>query len=111
MPGSQLVNRLQDLRYRVQAVSDPAKLVEFARAEGTMLVFADLNSPGNEVCAVIAQLRQNPATAHIPVIAFADEGTVPLQAAAREAGATLVVNDAAILTHLAQFIEQALQVE
>jgi hypothetical protein len=34
-----------------------------------------------------------------------------LQAAARAAGATLVVTDAAILTHLPQFLDQALQVE
>jgi CheY-like chemotaxis protein len=70
-----------------------------------------LSSTTQDICAVIAQLRQNPATAHIPVIAFADEATEPLQSAAREAGATLVVTDAAILTHLAQFIEQALHVE
>lgn len=111
MPGTQLVNRLQDLRYRVQAVSDPAKLVEFAQAEGTMLVFADLIFAGKDIGAVIAQLRRNPATTHIPVIAFADEAAESVQAAARAAGATLVVTDAAILTHLAQFIEQALQVE
>ena len=111
MPGSQLVNRLQDLRYRVQAVSEPAKLVEFAQTEGTMLVFADLSATANDICAIIAQLRKNPATAHIPVIAFADEDAETLQTNARTAGATLVVTDAAILTHLAQFIEQALQVE
>jgi CheY-like chemotaxis protein len=111
MPGSQLVNRLQDLRYRVQAVAEPAKLVEFAQTEGTMLVFADLSATGKDICELIAQLRKNPATAHIPVIAFADESNEALQTKGRTAGATLVVTDAAILTHLPQFIEQALQVE
>ena len=32
LPGSQLVNRLQDLKYRVQTISDPAKLTESAEA-------------------------------------------------------------------------------
>ena len=28
LPGSQVVNRLQDMRYRVQVVGDPAGLVK-----------------------------------------------------------------------------------
>jgi CheY-like chemotaxis protein len=111
MPGSQLVNRLQDLHYRVQPLTDAGQLVACAEAEGPMLVLADLASTGADICAVIASLRQQPATAHIPVIAFAPEDALQLQAAARLAGATLVVNDAALLNHLPQLLDQALQVE
>jgi PleD family two-component response regulator len=111
MPGSQLVNRLQDLHYRVQPLSDPSQLVDCAHKEGPMLVFADLGFPGADISAVIAKLKQNRETTHIPVIAFADEKADQLQAAAREAGATLVVTDAAILAHLPQLIEQALHAD
>ena len=111
MPGSQLVNRLQDLHYRVLSLSDPSQLSEFAQREGPMLVFADLGFSGTDICAVLAKLRQNQLTAHIPIIAFADERTDPLQAAARQAGATLVVTDAAVLAHLPQLIEQALHAD
>ena len=111
LPGSQLVNRLQDLNYRVQAIADAGKLVECAEQAKPMLVLADLESAQNNVCAALGRLKQNPATQHLPVIAFSREDAVELQAAARTTGVTLVVSEAAILTHLPQFLEQALQVE
>ena len=111
MPGSQLVNRLQDLHYRVQSIADADRLSDYARSEGPMLVLADLSSSRTDVGAAIARLKQDPATAHIPVIAFADEGADALQSAGRRGGATLVVTDSAVLSHLPQLLEQALQVE
>jgi CheY-like chemotaxis protein len=111
LPGSQLVNRLQDLKYRVQALTDADSLVACAQQERPMLVFADLASTRNNVSAAIRELRQNPATQHIPVVAFTPEDAAEMQAAARAAGATLVVNESAILSHLPQFLEQALRVE
>jgi len=109
MPGSQLVNRLQDLRYRVQPLNDPGELKGLAQKCGPMLVLADLE--GKDVCSIISSLKQSEETAHIPVIAFADEKKVELQAAARRAGANLVVSDSAVLAHLAQLIEQALHAD
>jgi len=76
-----------------------------------MLVFADLGMGKSDICAIITKLKQNQVTAHIPIIAFADEGTELLQAAARQAGANLVATDAAVLAHLAQLIEQALHAD
>lgn len=111
MPGSQLVNRLQDLHYRILSVPNASQLPEYARKEGPMLVFADLGSSSADICAAIARLKSEPATAHIPVIAFADEGADQLQSAGRQAGATLVATDSAVLSHLPQLLEQALQVE
>ncbi|MCL4790109.1 MAG: hypothetical protein KJ070_25560 [Verrucomicrobia bacterium] len=111
MPGSQLVNRLQDLRYRVQPLSDPDQLSACAQKEGPMLVFVDLGAEKSDVSAAIAKLKKHPQTAHIPVIAFADEAAEELQSAARKAGASLVVSDAAVLAHLPQLIEQALQAD
>jgi CheY-like chemotaxis protein len=111
LPGTQLVNRLQDLNYRVQTITDAAKLVECAEQDKPMLVLADLASSRNNVCPAIVRLRQNPATLHVPVIAFGAETAPEIQAAARTAGATLIVSETALLGHLAQFLEQALQVE
>jgi CheY-like chemotaxis protein len=111
LPGSQLVNRLQDLKYRVEAVADAERLVAHAEQTRPMLVLADLESSRNDVCAAISRLRQNPATKHLPVIAFRGENGAQLEAAAQAAGATLVVSDSAILSHLAQCLEQALQIE
>jgi CheY-like chemotaxis protein len=111
LPAGQLVNRLQDLGYRVQSLSDPAALVEQAERETPLLVMVDLEPRQEEICAAIANLKKNSATAHLPIIAFASASHVPLQEAARAAGATLVVTDTAILLHLEQFLDQALQVE
>ena len=111
LPGSQLVNRLQDMKYRVQTVPDAGKLVESAEQTKPIVVLADLESTRQDVCAAIARLRQNPATRHLPVIAFGGESTPGLHAAAQAAGATLLVSQSAILTHLPQFLEQALRVE
>jgi CheY-like chemotaxis protein len=111
LPGGQLVNRLQDLGYRVQSLGDPALLVEQAESEKPILVIADLEPRPNEVCEAISRLKSNQATAHVPVIAFASASNVAVQEKARGAGATLVVHDTAILAHLSQFLEQALQVD
>ena len=111
LPGSQLVNRLQDMNYRVQAIADADRLVACAEQAKPMLVLADLESIRDNVCAALAHLRQNAATKHLPVIAFSGESAAELQAAARAAGATLVVTEAAILNHLPQFLDQALQLE
>ena len=111
LPGTQLVNRLQDLNYRVRAVTDANALVAIARQEKPMLVLADLESTRNDICRVIAELRNDASTQHIPVIAVAKEGDSSLQKAAQAAGATLVAGETAILSHLSQFLDRALQVE
>jgi len=110
LPAGQLVNHLQDLGYRVQSLADPAKLVEHAEQEKPLLVLTDLEPRAEGVCAGIAALRANHGTAHLPIIAFAGVGHAAAHEAARSAGATLVVNDAAILAHLNQFLDQALEV-
>jgi len=109
LPGSQLVNRLQDLNYRVQTISSPARLVESAQELKPMLVLVDLEA--REICAAVSRLKQNAATQHLPVVSFGGD-TVPEQlAAARQAGVTLSVSDAAILNHLPECLEQALRLE
>ena len=111
LPGSQLVNRLQDLNYRVQVIANADELVECAEQAKPMLVLADLESTQNNVCAALARLKQHPATRHLPIIAFSGENAAELQAAAKTAGVTLLVSETAILNHLPQFLDQALQVE
>jgi len=110
LPGGQLVNRLQDRGYRVQSAV-PSLLAEQCQRDKPLLVIVDLEPPSHRVPLAIAALRQHEETAHIPVIAFATAENASLHEAGRSAGATLVVNDSAILQHLDQFLEQALQVD
>ena len=76
-----------------------------------MLVLADLESSKTDVCRVIAELRGDATTQHIPVIAIAKDSEPTLLKAAQDAGATLVAGESAILNHLSQFLDRALQVE
>ena len=111
LPGGQLVNRLQDIGYRVQPVPGPADLLSVAEREMPMLAFIDLEPRFEVICDSISQLRNHSPTSHIPIIAFAGQKNTKAHDKAREAGATLVVNDSALLLHLDQFLEQALHVE
>ena len=108
LPGTQLVNRLQDLNYRVQVLSNPETLVACAETETPMLVLADLTSTHLDVCAVIGRLHQNPGTSHIPVIAFGPDIAADLQQAALDAGAIIATSETAVLSHLSELLEQAL---
>lgn len=111
LPGTQLVNRLQDLNYRVQTISDPDLLVLHAEQDKPMLVLADTASTHKPIADAILRLKQNPGTKHIPIIAIVADDAPELQQAAQSAGATLVVGETAILTHLPQILDQALQFE
>jgi PleD family two-component response regulator len=111
LPGTQLINRLQDLHYRVLPVTQPDQLLAVAAREGPMLLLADLAAERHDVCALIAAFRRHPATAHVPVLAFAEQPDEALVNAARAAGATMVVGHAALLAHLPELLEQVLQVE
>ena len=110
MPGSQLVNRLQDLNYRVLSLSELARLAATAQREAPLLLFIDLATPG-DICGVIATLRSTPATAHLPVIGFAPEDAPELLASAQTAGANITVSEIAVISHLSQLIDQALRVD
>jgi len=110
MPGSQLVNKLQDLNYRVQTVNDPAAFHPRARDERPLLGIVDL-AGGDPACKAIAALKSDAVTSHIPVIAFATEGATLMMDAAQIAGAELVVSETAIANHLPELLNQALQIE
>ena len=108
LPGTQLVNKLQDLGYRVQTVSEPLELVRLAERDGPLLVFADLESTRSNVLEVISRLRANPATQHLPVVAFGPENKEGLQEAARSSGVTLFASEATLIDQLAALLQQAL---
>lgn len=111
LPGTQLINRLQDMNYRVLGVTDAGALLTCARQEKPMVVLADLVSSRNNVCGAIEMLKHAPDTQHIPIVAIAPDDADELQKSARAAGVALVVSETAVLNHLPQFLEQALQIE
>src|SRR4030095_1468212 len=103
IPGTHLVSRLQDLGYRVQTVHDPRLLVEQSAREKPLVAVLDLFSTKLDVCREIKSLKNNSATAHVPVVAFADETNSELQKAAYAAGADLVATNTAGGLHFYSF--------
>lgn len=110
MPGSQLVNRLQDLKYRVLAVNNIALLAATARRELPLLLITDLAARG-EVPAAIEKIKTDPATSHLPIIAFAPDNKPELLRAAQKAGANLTIGETALASHLPQLLDQAMHVD
>jgi CheY-like chemotaxis protein len=111
MPGSQLVNRLQDLGYRVSTCMDVSSLHAQVEKELPMVLFMDLTSERGDVNGVIKDIRGNEKTSHIPIVAFTSKTNKTAQNSAVEAGARLVAVDEAILQQLPHLLEQALEVE
>jgi PleD family two-component response regulator len=110
LPGSQLVNRLRELGYRILVLPDADSLVETATHERPMVILLDLVSEKTDMPACITALRANASTAHVPVLAFAPLEDSVLQDAARQAGATLIAISHGILEQLPALLTQVLDV-
>lgn len=111
LPGSRLVNRLQDLGYRVHAALKAAELANEVVEKLPLVLVMELESKDADITEVIETIRTNPATAHVPVLAYASAKQKRAQAAAREAGATLIADEAGILAQLPQLLEHVLRVD
>jgi CheY-like chemotaxis protein len=111
LPGTQLVNRLEDLGYEVRTVGAVEDLPVVTAAWKPLLVLADLESSRGNVVEAVRRIRQDPGTSHVPVLGFYGGRVGDLMEQAREAGATLVVQDVALVQHLAQWLDQALEVD
>jgi CheY-like chemotaxis protein len=110
MPGSQIVNRLQDLNYRVQAVNNAAILAATVKREMPLLLVADCSAQG-DVRTAIEKIKADTATAHLPIIAFGPDHEPELLAAAQQAGASFTIGDSGVAAHLSQLVDRALHVE
>lgn len=111
LPGQQLVNRLQDLGYRVQAVTDVNILAREVQNQKPMLVIAEFPAEKPAIAAVISELKKDPTTAHVAILFYIPENNPALQDAARAAGANLIASEAGVLEQLPQLLEQVLLVE
>src|SRR5580692_10866198 len=110
MPGSQLANRLQDLKYRVLTVNNIASLGEIARREQPLFLMVDLETRG-AVMETIQTIKADSSTSHLPIIAFAPDKKSELFAAAQKAGASLIIGETALASHLPQLLDQAMHLD
>ena len=108
--ATQLGERLEALRYRKMVIAEPLQLRPTAEAEHAMIVFADLEGNEEAVAAAVQLLRTDPGTAHIPAIGFRREMNEGAQNALISRGFTVVVSESAILNHLPQLLDRALDI-
>ncbi len=109
IPGSRLATRLQDLGYRVHPLAALADLPTACEREKPMIALVEI-SPAADGQREVKALRANPATAHIPVLAFCGPHDKAFSAAAHEAGVSLLASSASALEQLPMLLDQALEV-
>jgi CheY-like chemotaxis protein len=110
MPGSQIVNRLQDMNYRVLPVNNAAQLAAIVKRETPLLLLADLAAEA-DVLTAIEKVKSDTVTAHVPIIVFAPDNEPERLEQARKAGADFTVAESSLAVHLAQLVDQALHVD
>jgi CheY-like chemotaxis protein len=91
MFATQIEQVLEHLGYAPAFVRDAAALLARAREEPPALVLLDLAARGVDVPAVIQELKADPATGTLPIVAFGPHLDAAAVAAARAAGADTVV--------------------
>lgn len=111
LPGNQLMNRLQDMGYRVVAVTDSAQLASIARQEKPMFVFVDLQTEKGDPLPAVKDIRANLETKHIPILGFTGSYDKTPPQAAISAGINFVALDDSLLPQLPHLLEQMLSVE
>jgi CheY-like chemotaxis protein len=109
--GNQLVNRLQDLGYRVEVISDGTQLSTQTASALPFVIICDLVSRGIDLVPAIRGLKQNEATGHIPVIGMTTNPDQQYHAKAVGAGASVVAMESGILVQLPQLLDMALAVD
>lgn len=111
LPGQQLVNRLQDLGYRVNSVAEASGLVEQIEKQMPMLLVAEFPADKPAIHHAISLIKQDPKTAHVAVLAYVSEVNPRLQESARNAGVNLIASEAGLLEQLPQLIDHVLRLD
>ena len=109
LPGSRLAARLQDLGYRVQTLTALADLPTTCEREKPLVALVEI-SPAADGQRDIKALRSNPATSHIPVLAFCGKHDKAFAKAAQESGVSLLALSASALEQLPMLLDQVLEV-
>lgn len=111
MPGSQLLVKLRDLGYRSEHVARLRDLPVAAAEKKPLVVLIDLLWRVGDSLDAIARLSNDPDTAHLPIVAYADMRNENLLEQALHKGAALVTGDDGVLAQLARLLDQALEVD
>jgi len=107
--SGQLLSRLQDMGYRVHTVHDVTTLQEVCEREKPIVLLVEFSTQP-EVGEGVSRVKKAAATAHIPVLAICVSPDKVAQAAAEQAGVTLLAGTAAVQEHLPQLLDKVLEI-
>lgn len=107
MMRSRIESGLEIAGYRLRVAGGPTRLAEALADESPACVMIDLEA-GDDAIAVIEGLRSDPATAAIPLAAFAGHTNVDLLDRARAAGADPVVARGQAAISTGKVVEEAI---
>jgi CheY-like chemotaxis protein len=103
---SRIRDAAQSAGLQVQAVREPAALIEACRVNRPALVFVDLDSSRLASLDAVAAVRADPELAGIPVVGFLGHTQTERAAAAQDAGCTRVLTRGAFVNELRSLILQ-----
>ncbi|HEX6464070.1 MAG TPA: response regulator [Vicinamibacterales bacterium] len=100
---------LEYLGFRVETAANGAQAIQFARRDWPAIIIMDLAMPEVDGCHAIKQLKSDPDTSDIPIVALSafTFGEEP-QRRAREAGADLCLSKPCLPSQLARVIRAML---
>ena len=111
LPGQQIVNRLQDLGYRVQTLNNPVLLKEEVQNLKPMLLIVEFPPNGSAVDEAIQSIKQTPETAHVAILAYVSAEQTGLRDIAHLSGADLIASETELLDQLPQLLDQVLRLD
>lgn len=100
---------LEDPKYRIIEAADGASALELARVEHPDLLVLDWMMPGMSGIEVARSLRQDPATASIPIIMLTSKGQEADKEQGRAVGAFAYLVKPFSPLELLEKVEQVLQ--
>ncbi len=92
--------------YKVIVARDGLEAITFARRHQPCLILMDIQMPNMDGLTATRELKQDPATAQIPVICLTAFAMEKEAARCREAGAVLHLSKPVDFDHLAQLLAQ-----
>ena len=99
---------LGHMGYRVLEAADGVSAIAISRAERPQVVLLDIVLPVMDGYEIARRLKMDPATAHIPIIAFTADVLDGALNRAREAGADWFLAKPVELRHIATAVMRAL---
>ncbi|HVK06531.1 MAG TPA: hypothetical protein VM490_23880 [Armatimonadaceae bacterium] len=105
---SRIREGLRPLGHSLRTVGDGASLAAALRDAKPSAVLVNLTARRYDPAAIIASLKADPGTKDIPVLAFAGHVEADKHAAARAAGADMVVANSSVSLHLAALLPRLL---